>query len=113
VHAGEGARPNPSSLGLLDACVLQNEQDLLNHVKSKHPKNSFEDCFDPVFVAVPNTATVYKGRSAAYAALGTDAKKGYPKDSGVEEFDSKEAAVQHIISTVSYVNDEEGVTYEE
>ncbi|EKX48695.1 hypothetical protein GUITHDRAFT_151660 [Guillardia theta CCMP2712] len=89
----------------------QNEQDLMNHVEGKHKGKTYEDCFDPIYVAVPTTATVYKGRKVAYEQLGTDAKKGYPKDSGAAEFETKEAAYEHIMASVSYITDADSITY--
>mmetsp|Transcript_65932 Transcript_65932/g.176707 ORF Transcript_65932/g.176707 Transcript_65932/m.176707 type:complete len:107 (-) Transcript_65932:187-507(-) len=66
----------------------QNEQDLMNHVTSKHSGKTFEECFAAYvrYVAVPSLATVFKGRALALSALGSDAKKGYPKDCGAVEF---------------------------
>jgi len=64
-------------------------------------------------VAIPSLGTVFKGRPVALAALGSDAKKGYPKDSGAVEFGSKEEAVEYIIAEVSYINDADAVTYQE
>lgn len=76
----------------------------LKELSPQHPKSTFEECFpDQVkFVAVPNKAVVYKGRSVAYAALGSDSKKGYPKDSGAVEFSSKEEAIAHIMAEVRH-----------
>mmetsp|Transcript_65931 Transcript_65931/g.176705 ORF Transcript_65931/g.176705 Transcript_65931/m.176705 type:complete len:109 (-) Transcript_65931:90-416(-) len=93
----------------------QNEQDLMNHVTSKHSGKTFEECFAAYvrYVAVPSLATVFKGRALALSALGSDAKKGYPKDCGAVEFSSKEEAIEHIIEEVSYINDADAVTYQE
>ncbi len=98
---------------LTHAHSLQNEGDLMNHVTSKvmpnhvpyfilgtgpwcffvlnvkqHSKSSFDECFPCWirYVAVPSLGTVFKGRPVALTALGSDAKKGYPKDSGAVEF---------------------------
>mmetsp|Transcript_63017 Transcript_63017/g.149378 ORF Transcript_63017/g.149378 Transcript_63017/m.149378 type:complete len:144 (-) Transcript_63017:230-661(-) len=92
----------------------QSEQDLMNHVTGKHVKNTWEDCFDPVYVAAPQIATVYKSKVKAYEGLGvTDQKKGYPKDAQIEEFGSREEAEDYIIETVDYINDKESITYVE
>uniref|UniRef100_A0A6U4UFZ4 Uncharacterized protein n=1 Tax=Hemiselmis andersenii TaxID=464988 RepID=A0A6U4UFZ4_HEMAN len=93
----------------------QGEQDLQTHVTSKHPKSTFEDCFPDMvkYVAVPNQGVVFKGKALALSALGSDAKKGYPKDCGAVEFQTKEEAIAHVIAEVSYINDEEGVEYRE
>ena len=93
----------------------QGEGDLQSHVTSKHAKNTFEECFPEYikYVAVPTQGVVFKGKALALSALGSDAKKGYPKDSGAVEFSTKEEAIAHVIAEVSYINDEEGVEYRE
>mmetsp|Transcript_28239 Transcript_28239/g.44055 ORF Transcript_28239/g.44055 Transcript_28239/m.44055 type:complete len:144 (-) Transcript_28239:97-528(-) len=91
----------------------QSDGDFQKHIDSKHAGKGFWECFDPTFVAVPNQATVFKGRRLAHEALGTDHKKGYPKDQNIEEFDTKEDAMQHIIDSVDYINDAEAITYQE
>ena len=40
------------------------------HVENKHKGKTYEDCFDWIYVAAPNMATVYKGSRAAHAAFG-------------------------------------------
>jgi len=45
--------------------------------------------------------------------MGTDAKKGYPTDQGIQEFQSKEEAAQYVIDTVEYINDVESITFVE
>jgi hypothetical protein len=52
-------------------------------------------------------------RGTAYEAMGTDAKKGYPKDQGIKEFQSKEEAAQYVIDTIEYINDVESITFVE
>jgi hypothetical protein len=104
----------------------------------QHSKSTFEECFPTYvrYVAVPSLGTVFKGRNLALTALGSDAKKGYPKDCGAVEFEyvqpivsslrsarysfrmvydfrTKEEAVEYIIEEVSYINDAEAVTYQE
>ena len=39
-----------------------------------------------VYVAVVSLGKVIKGRAKALTVLGSDAKKGYPKDCGATEF---------------------------
>ena len=86
---------------------------LEQHIENKHKGKAYDDCFDWVYVAAPNLATVYRGSRAAHTAFGTDNKKGYPKDQGIEEFPSKEEAYEYIKSEVDYINDDESITYVE
>ena len=86
---------------------------LEQHIDMKHKGKTYPDCFDWVYVAAPNIATVYRGTRAAHAAFGTDTKKGFPKDQGIEEFASKEDAYEYIKEEVEYVNADEEITYVE
>ena len=56
---------------------------------------------------------MYRGTRAAHKAFGTDNKKGFPKDQGIEEFTSKEDAYEYIKEEVEYINDDDAITYVE
>jgi hypothetical protein len=83
------------------------------HINNKHAGKTYPNCFDWVYVAAPNLATVYRGTRAAHKAFGTDNKKGFPKDQGIEEFTSKEDAYEYIKEEVEYINDDDAITYVE
>ena len=86
---------------------------LEQHIDNKHAGKAYDECFNWVYVAAPNMATVYRGSRLAHAAFGTEPKKGYPKDQDIEEFESKEDAFEYIKEKVDYINDDEAITYEE
>ena len=44
-------------------------------------------------------------------SLGSEAKKGFPKDRGIEEFDTKEEAYAYIKEKIEYINDDDEITY--
>lgn len=83
------------------------------HIENKHKGKVYEDCFEWIYIAAPNLATVYRGERAAHEAFGTDNKKGFPKDQDIEEFDTKEEAFDYIKEKVEYINDDESITYVE
>ena len=83
---------------------------LQQHVDNKHKGKGYKDCFDYTYVAAPHLATVWEGAHRAHAALGTEAKKGFPKDLDIEEFATKEEAYEYIKQKVEYLDDD-GISF--